>query len=276
MRTSISISSLVLASFVAACGGGSKSSPDAPAAKDIGFDPPMMPLMANMEGSGSATTYTTLGPANLSCLGTASTDVATTTAITLNTQVTDFQEGDAIPSAAVTAFAGTDYTHPFGSGTSDATTGDVTIVIPAGTKRYGFEMTAADQIETLLLFQYFTDPTTTPQTTPSDIQSVSNATAQVLPALIGQTRIQGTGVVAGALRDCDNNEISNFVSTMSSTSGTNTPIDGAEAYYFSATGKVPVRYSEQDSASQDGLFMEIQVPTATTSYIQLWGFKDMT
>jgi hypothetical protein len=59
---------------------------------------------------------------------------------------------------------------------------------------------------------------------------------------------------------------------MSSTSGTNTPIAGAEAYYFSATGKVPVRYSEQDSASADGLFMEIQVPTATTSYVQMWGF----
>jgi hypothetical protein len=110
-------------------------------------------------------------------------------------------------------------------------------------------------------------------TDPSKIQSVSNATAALLPALIGQTRTPGTGVVAGALRDCDGKEISGYIAAVSSTSGTNTPIAGAQAYYFSDSVGLPQHHREAPYASKDGLFMIIQLPaTLGTGYVQMWGF----
>jgi hypothetical protein len=94
----------------------------------------------------------------------------------------------------------------------------------------------------------------------------------LLPALIGEQRTQGTGVIAGALRDCQNHEMSNFIATVSSVSATATAIDGAEAYYFSASAKVPVKHTQADASSQDGLFMVIQLPVEPSAYVQMWGF----
>jgi phosphoribosylcarboxyaminoimidazole (NCAIR) mutase len=102
---------------------------------------------------------------------------------------------------------------------------------------------------------------------------VSNATAATLPALIGQTRVAGSGVIAGALRDCQNHEVSGFIATISSTSGTATTLDGADTYYFSPTVGLPVHHSQAHYGSKDGLFMIIQVPTSSpTGYVQMWGF----
>jgi hypothetical protein len=134
-------------------------------------------------------------------------------------------------------------------------------------------MTGTGVMPTFLLNQYF-DPNTATQTLPDKIQSVSNATAQTLPALIGETRMPGTGVLAGALRDCKQHFMSNFVATVTSTPGSSaSPLVGAEAYYFSPGIDLPVHHTQQDSASADGLFMIIQLPATPTAYVQMWGFK---
>jgi len=134
-------------------------------------------------------------------------------------------------------------------------------------------MTAAGQMSTLLLFQYL-DPSAAAmtQTSPDKIQSVSNSTAATLPALIGETRTPGSGVLAGALRDCQLREMSNFVATVSSVKGQSVPLDGADAYYFSAQAGLPVHHSQQESASNDGLFMVIELPVTQTAYVQAWGY----
>jgi hypothetical protein len=257
---------------MAACGGDDGATPDAPD-DESGFTTPTVTLKANKELAEDS--WMEIGPANLACLNTASTDTATATAITLNTKVTDFQSGNAVPSSMVTAFKNQDYMTVFDTKTSDASTADVTIEIPAGTTRYGFRMTSNSSLPTLLLNQ-IVDPakvTNMVTTDPSKIQSVSNATAALLPALIGQTRTPGTGVVAGALRDCDGNEVSGFIAAVSSTSGTNTPIVGAQAYYFSDSVGLPQHHREAPYASKDGLFMIIQLPASTpTGYVQMWGF----
>jgi hypothetical protein len=146
--------------------------------------------------------------------------------------------------------------------------------VGTGHKRIGFKMVKPDsQLDTLLLFQYL-DPATMTQTSPSKIQSVSISTATVLPALIGETRAPHSGVVAGAFRDCQQHEISNFIATVSSTPGTATPLDNAEAYYFvlSAGTDLPVHHSQEEMAWQDGLFMVIQLPAVPSGYVQLWGY----
>jgi hypothetical protein len=132
-------------------------------------------------------------------------------------------------------------------------------------------MTNANALDTFL-FNQTVNPTTAAQTL-DHIQSVSTATGQTLPALIGVSRTPGTGVLAGALRDCADHEISNFIATVSSTQGTATHIPGASTYYFSASVGLPARHSLQAAASKDGLFMAIELPPQQLAYVQAWGYK---
>jgi len=277
MRLALSFTLLSLSIAFAAC-GGSDAKPDA-AIKDVGFNKPAKGVAANMNGSDG---WVEIGPANLACLGTPSADQPTTVAVSLNVNVADFQSGNAVPNATVTAFQDVMVDAPFATATSD-TNAHATIAIPVGTKRFGFKMTTTDgsTMPTFLLNQTVdpnlaTQPADSSCGTPpcySKIQSVSATTAATLPALIGETRNMGTGVIAGALRDCDHHEMSNFVATVSSTKGTATPIEGAEAYYFSAGVDLPVHHQQQDAASKDALFMVIQLPATPSAYVQMWGYK---
>ena len=262
---------LTVVLLAAACSGSSthKPMPDAP--KDVGFTTPTAALEAWDNGGAMPVDK---GPADLSCLNTPSADLPTTVPITLNTVVKDFQSHNPVPMAHVIAFDNINYMQPWDTRDADQN-GNVTFTVPTGRTRFGFEMTTSDgsTLPTFLLFQYLDpNPTMTTQTL-DKIQSVSSATAATLPALIGETRTMGTGVLAGALRDCQKHEMSNFIATVSSTSHTTTPLAGAEAYYFSANVDLPVHHSQQDAASGDALFMVIQLPATPTAYVQMWGYK---
>jgi hypothetical protein len=256
---------LITTPILGACGGGDGTAGvDAP---DVGFNKPTATLKANMEVSTGV--WMEVGDADLtSCTA----DVATAAPTTLDTKVVDFQNQTAVPSATVTAFPLIDSSTPFDTQTSNETDGTISFTIPAGTKRYGFKMNADGQFPTFLLNQYVVPGGGATITDPSTIQSVSNATAALLPALIGQTRTAGTGVAAGAVRDCNHHEISNFVITVSSTSGTSTPIAGSQTFYFSLAPELPVHHKQAEAAAQNALFMAIQLPATATAYVQAWGF----
>lgn len=256
--------------FFAACGGDDgESTPDA-GDVDIGFNLPTVTLKANEEVSEDQ--WMEVGDADLSCLNTPSDDVASEVEVKLTTKVTDFQTGNAVPNATVEVFENQDYMNVEDTATSDATTAEVTLTIPAGVKRFGYRMTSSSSMPTFLLNQTLPSPTE-PEQTVGSIQSVSNATAQTLPALIGQTRTPGTGVVAGALRDCQGREISGFIATVSSTSGSVNIVSGADTYYFDSAVGLPVHHNRQKYASADGLFMIIEIPGTTgKGYVQMWGF----
>ncbi len=271
MRLSLAFTLTSLSLSLAACGGDDTTiTPDA--ADDTGFITPTVTLKANREVSDK--NWEELGDADLSCLGKATTDVPTAAAVTLNTKVTDFQSGNAVPNATVVAFKGQDQAMMFDTGTSDGSA-NVSIEIPAGVTRYGFKMTGDTSMPTLLLNQYVNpaDVTGGVTTNPGKIQSVSKATAATLPALIGQTRTDGTSVVAGALRDCQGREVSGFIATVSTTKGSASLITGAETYYFSSSVGLPVHHNQAQFADKDGLFMIIQLPASQpTGYVQMWGF----
>jgi hypothetical protein len=260
---------LIALSFTVACGSSKPSGAVDAGPGSAGFDKPTMVVHANTQGSDGS--WTDDGPADLSCLGTPSSDMPTTVAVTLATTVRDFQTQATVGGATVTAFAGINYTAPFDMQTADGS-GDVTVTVPTGTDRFGFQMTyAATQYPTFLLNQQV-DPSMATQTL-AEIQSVSASTAETLPALIGETRTLGTGVVAGTFRDCQVRPISNFVVTVSSTSMTATPVTGGQAYYFSPIASpLPVRHTVEDMASGNGLFMAIQLPVTSTAYVQAWGY----
>jgi hypothetical protein len=263
--------------LLAACGGDDGgTTPDA--SVDIGFNLPTVTLKANKEIAED--NWQEQGAADLSCLGTPSADQATTVAVTLNVSVRDFQSGNAVPGAMVEVFPEQKYTMPFGAAVTADSMAFATVMIPSGTKRFGYRMTSTSSLPTFLLNQTVEpsvavqpEGTCDPAPCRSKIQSVSNATAATLPALIGQTRTVGTGVVAGALRDCQEREISGFIATMSSTPSTANTVMGADTYYFDAAVGLPVHHNRQAFASGDGLFMIIEVPSTTpTGYVQMWGF----
>jgi hypothetical protein len=260
MQTRSTIALTLLFALVA-CGGDEKSMPDAPP-PDIGFNSPTASLKANANNA-------ELGPADLSCLGTAASDLPTTLPVTLETTVKDFQDGTIVPNAGVTVFRGQDVSAVLDTKTADAAA-KVTVTIPVGTSRFGFKMTAANSLDTLLLNQTV-QPGTMMQTFDS-IQTVSTKTATLLPALINKNRSAGTGVLAGAMYDCQGRQISNFIATVSSESGTAAHLPGASAYYFDPTAGLPVRHTQRGASSADGLFMVIEIAVTPTAYVQVWGY----
>jgi len=105
-----------------------------------------------------------------------------------------------------------------------------------------------------------------------------------MPALIGVSRTPGTGVLAGAMRDCKQHEVSNAIATVSSTSAIATHLSGkvngsdviASTFYFSAaTTDLPVKHTGSTGrvmTNTDGLFTVFNLPPADVAYIQVWGF----
>jgi hypothetical protein len=226
--------------------------------------------MANMEASPD--NWVEVGPADLSCFGTPASDLPTTVAVNLTTKIKDFQSKSPVPNAVVQAFPNQSVSTPFpGSPWTADGNADVTVVIPQGTKRFGFKMTHPDALDTLLLNQTV-EPGMANQML-GEANSVSKTTAQTLPALIGVSRTVGTGVLAGSMRDCANREMSNYIATVSSVKGTPAHLDGADTYYFSASVGLPVRHSQQASASKDGIFMIIELQPSTTAFVQIWGYQ---
>jgi hypothetical protein len=275
MRIASSFTFLSL-SVLVACGGGG-SSGDKPAIdsgpKDIGFSNPVGTLKANREVSTNE--WMEIGEADLSCLGTPANDPPTTVTVSLSTVVNDFQSKNPVPNAQVQVFRGQNLTDIFDTKTSDQNAA-ITFTIPTGVTRFGYKMTSESAMDTLLLNQKVQP--STPSQTESEIRSVSKTTAQTLPALIGVSRTPGTGVLAGAIRDCQNREISNFIATVSTTSsrgsnGAPSIAPGSDTYYFSPKVDLPVRHSQQKHGSANGLFMIIELQPAPTAFVQVWGYK---
>lgn len=266
----------------AACGGGESTTPDVPS-EDIGFKKPTSSLKANRELAEND--WEEIGPADFSCLNTPSADLPTTVPVTLSTTVLDFQSDNLVPNAEIEVFdADTLAVFQTTAAGEDAT---VDILIPTGVKRFGYRMNDPESLETLLLNQKV-DPDV-PAQTEGSIRTVSKATAATMPALIGVSRTPGTGVLAGAMRDCQDREVSNFVATVvtaqGATEGTHAEIEdqnlanlvpGADTYYFSSSVGLPVRHTQKSAGSEDGLFMVVELSVAPTVFVQIWGYLDDT
>lgn len=254
------------------CGGGGSDAPPPDAPKDIGFTRPTAALTAHRQVDG---VWTEVGPADLSCMNTPSADVATTVDVQLTTTIRDFQKkppNNLVPGATVSVFPEQNVTQPFAGSpyTSDSSSAMVTVTVPMGTKRFGFKVSHESALDTLLLNQTV-DPDMAAQSL-EEVRTVSKSTAQTLPALIGVSRTAGTGVLAGAMRDCAGNTVANFIATVSSTQGSVTHLPGADTYYFSEMAALPVRHSQQAASSPDGLFMIIEMAATAQAYVQVWGY----
>jgi hypothetical protein len=275
MRSSPVLASLLL---VAACGGGDSSTPDAASVDaglpNEGFVAPDHKTMANMD-------HNEIGDADWTCLNTPSADVATTVPITLTGTLTDFQSGNTVSKpamAAIEAFAGIDYTNVVDTSMSQDLNASFSLTLPAGHTRWGFKVTDPDYMDTFLLNQYYTDAMPNPV---QDIAAISTGTAAALPALIGLQRTPGSGVLAGAFRDCSGHEVSYAVATVTTNScagatGTCDPMHlaGAQTFYIDSGAGIPVHHENLNHTDTNGLFAVLQLPATTTAYVQIWGFVD--
>jgi hypothetical protein len=273
-----------LSFLAAACGGSTNSGPDAaPPLMNIGFTPPTMATHANMQNADN--TWTDLGLADWTCLGTPSTDAPLAANLALTGKVVDFMNmQNGVPNAMVTAFDDINYTTPFAGGTVTADgSGAFTMTIPAGKKRVGFKVHADQYMDTFLLNQYWDSTSTTATISIGDI---SSGLATALPAFIDFERASGTGVLAGAMRDCQHHEVSNAIATVSSVSmmpthlqgsvsvgGVDTPVIASTFYFNTSTG-LPAKHKDRQATDSDGLFTIFNLPPISgTAYMQVWGFK---
>ncbi len=247
---------------------------DAPMLENPGFPVPTAVTKANMKAGG---VWTEIGDADWTCLNTPSADQPSTQAIALTGKIEDFQSGDGVGNATVTAFPGIMLTANSGMATSSnvaATRGDFSMnltMLPAGERRFGFKVEATGYLKTYLLNQYLNPANATQN---RDISAVSESTANALPAFVGVTRDVAKGVLAGAMRDCQGREVSNAGATVSSTAGAVAHLAGAETFYFSAgSSSLPVRHTQSPTMNKDGLFVVLNLPPQTPpAFIQIWGF----
>lgn len=266
MRFLTTLSSILVSFALVACGddGGGSDTPDA--GDDVanpGFVAPDMVTKANVDGQ-------EVGDADWSCLNTPSDDTATTVDITLTGQILDFQNDNQVREATVEVFPGIDIDNVLATATSDAS-GNYTMTLPSGHERYGFKVSEPDYMDTFLLNQDF-EPATANQSL--NISAISTGTATALPAIIGLVRTPGTGVLAGAMRDCQDREVSYAVATVSSTSGEADHLTGAVTYYVDAAAGLPVRHDQLNHTDVNGLFAVFELPESATAYVQVWGFVD--
>ncbi len=257
--------SLVCASLAMGCGGGDGGD-DLP---NAGFVTPDVVTEAWLEEGG---VWVSKGAPDWTCLNGGVADPPSTTAITLTGKIEDFQTGNKVPGANIEAFRDVDFANPFDNSTSEDNTAEFTLTLPVGVTRVGYKITADGTLDTYQLnFNY--DPANDAQT--EDLNSVSELTANALPAFIGVTRTAGLGIIAGSIRDCQNREISGAVATLSSVSGMPEHVPGAVTYYFSAGAtSLPVRHQLQATTNTDSLYVIIEVPPTGTAFLQIWGFVD--
>jgi hypothetical protein len=209
-----------------------------------------------------------VGPADFSCLNTPSDDASTTVDITVTGQARDFQSGAAVADPTIEIFPGVDFGNILDSTVGDGD-GNYEVVLPAGQPRIGYKISAADYLDTYLLNQSFT-PDNPAQT--RDIDVVSVTTANLLPAIIGIQRTAGTGVLAGAFRDCSGDTVKGVITTVSSASGSHDHVDGAQSYYFNIG--LPANLTVIQATNSDGLFVVLEMNPAPTAYLQIWGFTE--
>jgi len=240
---------------------------DAPVPANAGFTMPTAPLEAWRSNGNN--TYTAQ-PLDLSCLGMARNDPATTVTVSLTAAIRDFQSNNLLPTAGVTAFGLTNPSLVLASGTSDSL-GNVTLSIPSNNKRIGFALTHANARPTYS-YDHLLAPSAMSQTT--TLFSMSNATAATLPALIGQTAMANTAIVIARVHDCQGHELSNFIATASTTAMVATHATNATTFYFSDAVDLPVRHTQAPHGTRNGLYMIIDVPPLATAYIQVWGYRN--
>lgn len=244
---------------------------DAPPGSNAGFNTPTSVTKANTFSSG---VWTEAGDADWSCLGTATTDAPSTGSVTVTGRVGDFQTGNGVGAATIVGWGPT-AANPLGTTLSSnmaGSRGDYTLtlgMLPAGTRRYGYTISAGQYLTTHVLHRYIP-----PSGTNTDAPEVmSEATATALPAFIGITRDETKGMVIGSLRDCQGRAVSHAAVVVSTAATAVAGSTGTTFYFSAGSSSLPVRHNIAPVMNKDGLFVVLQLDPEVQRFVQVWGFR---
>ena len=239
---------IVLLPLVAACSSSSSSSPSSMMMNPQNGQPPVFVQPNTLDVS-------TMKPANFACLGSHADPPAPTAPTALTVHVIDFETKADVAGATVEVYTSLDKFDaklPDATSTATGSDGKAQLTVPPGSYR--------------VIFRTVGDPDLTVETIEfnrayDDVQrySVSQATKGTIGAVLNLFPDDSEGVVAGAVRDCDDHDVGGATFGVSSSGGS---FDSAtNTFYFvdvSATSTVPERTQHWTSA--DGVFASLNVP----------------
>jgi hypothetical protein len=236
-----------------------------------GFVRPSDVTRANVLTNG---VWTEVGEADWTCLGTPSSDQASSGTIALAGRAEDLQTGNGVGAATIRAWSSASQGSLGDAITSNdpATRGDYTMslaMLPSTVRRYNFALIAQGYLSTRVLARYYAPGAPAMD----DLPMLSEPTAQALPAFIGITLDPSSALVWGTMRDCQGRMVSNAAVGLSFTPSIFQNA-GGETFYFSAgSTSLPVRHTVEPVMNNDGLFILLNSVPTTNAYIQVWGFR---
>jgi hypothetical protein len=196
--------------------------------------------------------------------------------ITLEGEVADFQTEDPVADATVQVWGGDDITGGSPLVTQADADGRFTATATSCTPfAYGVT-TPAEWEETVDTYEVhqvygFEDDGSVSAT----FNSVSQATSQLIPALINVIWDETTAIIAGTAYDCDEEPIQYAQIYLHDAAG-NPPPTG-DVFYFSATGgtNLPTDKASQPHTNTNGLWVAMNVPAGTWT-AEMWGWDAAT
>jgi hypothetical protein len=189
--------------------------------------------------------------------------------VSVTGKVEDFQTGDGVPDISVQIWNSDDIT---GSADAVATadgSGNFDATIPTCTP-FGYgTSTPPEWKETKDTYEVH--QTYGPDVTSVTFNSVSEATSRLIPGLIGIDWDETTGIIAGAVYDCNEDPIQ-YAQIFFHDADGNVPGQG-DIFYFSVSGdtELPTTREAQPYTNTNGLWVAINVPDGDWT-VEAWGY----
>ncbi len=149
------------------------------------------------------------GDPDYTCVGSADPALSFSSDTEVSGVVEDFETELAVEGIVVNSYASLNdllNDTPYDTSEPSSPTGEYAVTIPANTPRVHFKMvdpSGSDYYDTIELNEPVAGmPPGPPQTTGKDRIAVSAITMLSVPAILGINRIEGTGIVAGKVYDC--------------------------------------------------------------------------
>ncbi len=239
-----------------------------------GFLAPTVPLKAWARSGG---TWVEQGPANLACLNTPDGGTPLAVDVTVTGTVTDFQDGTTLSGVDVAAFENQDVLGTPVATAVSGSDGSYSLVLSSGQgPRFSYRLRQTNYLDTYRLNETY-NPDTANQTT--SLSPIAVTSANAITAAVGVQRSTTRGLLIGGIRDCDGNQVSGAIATLSSSSCAGvsdcepSELAGVQTYYTSTNG-LPARATQQASTSELGSFVVMEIPPTPAAYLQVWGYRD--
>jgi len=222
----------------------------------------------------------TAAPADFSCLGTV-TEPAAGASIAFKLEIQDFQEDNPVPDVCVKFYADnvvppTDTCDPSTDLVSDVS-GQVDVMDEADSwYAYRiFPQTGPTPATTVVGSVQYNEPSPSAAGTVASGNSVSQATINLIPTVLGFRREAGTGVLAGTITDCGDDNVYGTRIRMYDSDGTRIEegTSGSEPHYRYFDGD-DFPNSTQPWSHIDGLFVAANLPVPADNrpiFLELWG-----